>query len=116
MIHYSVVFSSWEAHRNSRLRRNLAVAARSGEGPFTTRFADLRHRAVQNRRFAEFTTYALAKPRDDELDEGIGIGLNEAVAQDGVAARRGVGPTKHYNARVISRCGGLGGPSRASRV
>jgi len=29
-------------------RRNLAVAVRSGEGPFTTRFADLRHRAVKS--------------------------------------------------------------------
>jgi hypothetical protein len=28
-------------------RRNLAIAARSGEGPFTIRFADFRHRAVQ---------------------------------------------------------------------
>jgi len=27
----------------SALRRNLAVAAPSGEGPFTIRFADLRH-------------------------------------------------------------------------
>ena len=31
---------------NDRFRRNLAVAVRSGEGPFTTRFADLRHRAI----------------------------------------------------------------------
>jgi hypothetical protein len=28
-------------------RRNLAVAVPFGEGPFTTRFADLRHRAVK---------------------------------------------------------------------
>jgi hypothetical protein len=32
---------------NGRLRRNLAVAVPFGEGPFTTRFADLRHRAVK---------------------------------------------------------------------
>ena len=32
---------------NGRNRRNLAIAARSGEGPFTIRFADFRHRAVQ---------------------------------------------------------------------
>jgi hypothetical protein len=29
------------------LRRNLAVAVPFGEGPFITRFADLRHRAVK---------------------------------------------------------------------
>ena len=29
-----------------RNRRNLVVATRSGEGPFTIRFADLRHRAL----------------------------------------------------------------------
>jgi hypothetical protein len=28
-------------------RRNLAVALRSGEGPFTIRFADFRHCAAQ---------------------------------------------------------------------
>jgi hypothetical protein len=28
---------------NGSLRRNLAVAARPGEGPFTIRFADFRH-------------------------------------------------------------------------
>jgi hypothetical protein len=28
-------------------RHNLAVAARSAEGPFTIRFADLHHRAMQ---------------------------------------------------------------------
>ena len=34
-------------HRNDCSRRNLAVAVPFGEGPFTTRFADLRHRAVK---------------------------------------------------------------------
>jgi hypothetical protein len=29
-------------------RLNLAVAARSGEGPFSIRFADFRYRAVQS--------------------------------------------------------------------
>jgi hypothetical protein len=33
--------------RNGWLRRNLAVAARSGDGPFTIRFADLHDRAMQ---------------------------------------------------------------------
>jgi hypothetical protein len=28
-------------HRNGRYRRNLVVAARSGEGPLTIRFANL---------------------------------------------------------------------------
>ena len=48
-------------HLNGRNRRNLAVAARSGEGPFTIRFADFRHRAVQgaSRWFAELTIRAL---------------------------------------------------------
>jgi hypothetical protein len=32
---------------NGRNRRNLAVAARSGDGPFTIRFPDLHHRAMQ---------------------------------------------------------------------
>jgi hypothetical protein len=32
---------------NDRYRRNLADAVPFGEGPFTTRFADLRHRAVK---------------------------------------------------------------------
>jgi hypothetical protein len=31
-----------------RNRRNLAVAVRSGEGPFNIRFADFRYRAVQS--------------------------------------------------------------------
>ena len=44
------------------------------------------------------------KPPDGELDGSVGIGGNEAGAQDGVAARRGVGkPNKHHDARVISR-------------
>jgi hypothetical protein len=33
---------------NVGLRRNLAVAVRSGEGPFNIRFADFRYRAVQS--------------------------------------------------------------------
>jgi hypothetical protein len=36
-----------EVNGNDRFRRNLAVAVPFGEGPFTTRFADLRHRAVK---------------------------------------------------------------------
>jgi hypothetical protein len=35
------------AAANGRNRRNLAVGVRSVEGPFTIRFADFRHRAVQ---------------------------------------------------------------------
>jgi hypothetical protein len=45
---------------NGRLRRNLVIAGRSGEGPFTIRFADLRYRAFADRRFVEFTIYSLA--------------------------------------------------------
>ena len=33
--------------RTVSFRRNLAVAARSGDGPFTIRFADLHDRAMQ---------------------------------------------------------------------
>ena len=33
-------------HGNGRKRRNLVIAGRSGEGPFTIRFADLRYRAL----------------------------------------------------------------------
>src|SRR5271168_2023158 len=45
---------------NGRYRRNLAVAVPFGEGPFTIRFADLRHRAMQNRWFGELAIHALA--------------------------------------------------------
>ena len=31
---------------SGRLRRNLVIAGRSGERPFTIRFADLRYRAL----------------------------------------------------------------------
>jgi len=34
---------------NGRFRRYLVIPARSGKGPLTIRFADLRHRAVQTR-------------------------------------------------------------------
>src|SRR5215471_5461737 len=40
-------------------RRNLVVAAHSGEVPITVRFADLRHRALQKR--------CLLKPRGHAL-------------------------------------------------
>ena len=40
--------------------RILAVAARSGDGPFTIRFADLRDRTMQNR----CTQFALAEDPD----------------------------------------------------
>ena len=43
--------------RRVRYRRNLVVPTRSGEGPLTIRFADLRHRPCKA---VEFTTYALA--------------------------------------------------------
>src|SRR5271168_2049283 len=45
---------------NGRYRRNLAVAVPFGEGPFTIRFADLRHRAMQNRWFGELAIHALS--------------------------------------------------------
>src|SRR5262249_37651811 len=37
---------SQRASVNGRKRRNLVIAGRSGEGPFTIRFADLRYRAL----------------------------------------------------------------------
>ena len=37
----------WRSFPNDRNRRNLAVALRSGDGPFTIRFADFHHRAMQ---------------------------------------------------------------------
>jgi hypothetical protein len=36
----------WLRQINARFRRNLVIAMRSGEGPLTIRFADLRHRAL----------------------------------------------------------------------
>ena len=54
---------SWQfpaGSANGRNRRILAVAARSGDGPFTIRFADLHHRAMQNRWFGELAIHALA--------------------------------------------------------
>jgi hypothetical protein len=45
-----------------RLRRNLVVAAHSGEGPLTIRLTDLRHRALQNR--------CLLRSRPDKALEG----------------------------------------------
>jgi hypothetical protein len=53
---------------NGRLRRNLVIAGRSGEGPFTIRFADLRYRAFADRRFVEFTIYSL-RPASDRTEE-----------------------------------------------
>jgi hypothetical protein len=47
------VFSLWEAHRNGRLRRNLIVAARSGEGPFTQLTAAVRLGSSNRSRFAD---------------------------------------------------------------
>jgi hypothetical protein len=47
---------------NGGNQRNLAVAVPFGEGPFTIRFADLRHRAMQNRWFGELAIHALASP------------------------------------------------------
>jgi hypothetical protein len=40
----AVLGVSWA---NGGNRRTLAVAARSGDGPFTIRFADLHHRVMQ---------------------------------------------------------------------
>src|SRR6266446_2781282 len=45
---------------NGRFRRNLAVAARSGDGPFTIRFADLHDRAMQTSGLFDLAIYALA--------------------------------------------------------
>jgi hypothetical protein len=45
---------------NGRIRRNLVVAAHSGEGLLTIRFADLRHRALQNRCLLRSRGHALA--------------------------------------------------------
>jgi len=47
-VRYVSSFSAAKLPRRSvRYRRNLAVAVPFGEGPFTTRFADLRHRAAK---------------------------------------------------------------------
>jgi hypothetical protein len=45
---------------NGCKRRNLVVAAHSGEGLLTIRFADLRHRALQNRFLLRSRGHALA--------------------------------------------------------
>jgi hypothetical protein len=43
-----------------RFRHNLGVAARSSDGPFTIRFADLHRQCNANRRFVEPAIYILA--------------------------------------------------------
>src|SRR5215831_21295468 len=56
---------------NGRFRRNLVVAASSGQGPLTIRFADLRHRAFAN---GGLLSYGLCpgKPPEGKLDRGEG--------------------------------------------
>jgi hypothetical protein len=52
--------------------RNFVIAGRSGEGPFTIRFADLRHRVLPNRWFVEFTPYAQDGSERHEGGQGLG--------------------------------------------
>src|SRR3984893_1992495 len=53
-------FPNLSAAVNGRKRRNFAVAARSSDGPFTIRFADLHRQCNANRRFVEPAIYILA--------------------------------------------------------
>jgi len=66
---------------NGPSRRNLAVAARSGEGPLTILIADLRHCVVQTGGLLSSRPKRW-QPPDGELDRSIGIGRNEIGAQD----------------------------------
>jgi hypothetical protein len=50
--------------------RNLAVAARSGEGPFTIRFADLHDRAMQTSGWLSWRSKAEGKLDGGESNEG----------------------------------------------
>ena len=69
------------APANGRNRRNLVVPARSGEGPLTILFADLRHRECKP---VVCSVHDLrpGEPLEGELGGGIGIIRNEAGAQD----------------------------------
>src|SRR6516162_2500988 len=57
--------------RNDRFRRNLVIAGRSGERPFTIRFADLRYRALPA---LGLLSHELRprKPPEGQLDRGNG--------------------------------------------
>jgi hypothetical protein len=54
---------------NGSSRRNLAVAGRCGEGPFTIRFADLHHLCGANRWVDDLRP---GNPPESKLDGGEG--------------------------------------------
>src|SRR5215469_11144635 len=66
---------------NDGFRRNLVVPGRSGKGPLTILFADLRHRGCKP---VVCSVHDLrpGEPPEGELGGGIGIIRNEAGAQD----------------------------------
>ena len=50
-----------------RFRRDLVIAGRSGEGPFTIRFADVRYRALSPSHIRAAATHYLPLDRRVEL-------------------------------------------------
>ena len=91
--------------RNGRLRRNLVIAGRFGEGPFTIRFADVRCRVLSAGGLWSSRLTA-GKPREGELDgsEGHEGGQSfrkilEILGETPVAREPGEGALDHPAAR-----------------
>src|SRR5258708_27793817 len=70
------------------LRRILAVAARSGDGPFTIRFADLHHRAMQTGGLVSWRSTPCKPPEGNEGAQGVGKVL-EVLGETPVASEPG---------------------------
>jgi hypothetical protein len=77
------------SRENGCFRRNLAVAARSGEGPFTIRFADLHDRAMQTSGLLSWRSKPEGKLDGGESNEGAqGFGkVLEVLGETPVASK-----------------------------